>query len=1450
MKSNLMPSAFRFLTLGAALALLAASQTAQAATVTWSGASTATMNWSDAANWTGGTPAGNSVVFPSLAFPASTNVQNTVNNIVDTSVSVTGLSYANTNGSGVLYYDTTLIQPLQTLTINGTLNVGVNNCTVNAALAGTNCTFIVSNTAGNLNIEGNSATAQTATLTLADATNIITVGTVSIGQTGGNNGRQATLNLGNSVNAINANTINLGTGKGSANIQFAGSSGSLTISNTAGNGRAAILCGNGTSGSGASKGSLLLAGHPAYVLASTLTLGELGDSSGNQSGVVTIDNGTFDVTTILMGQIPSSGSLSTGTATGSSLSVGSNAVTQATLVVNSPAGPGSGSFILSDNANSSHTSSGTLSIYTNGTAEVYCNITKVQAANNTATINLDGGTLVMESTNTIGSATIPIDNLNLTSGTLTVAVRNQAPVVVGTLQILDSNSKINVSSIPTLVTYPTLLPVITYSSLNNGGTISLGTLPGSYLGYISNDNSSTVWLVITNGPATAKTDEWGGAVNNNWDTSTLNWTNAGVAVAYAENDAVTFDDFAQTTNVNLVSAHTPLSVVTSNSIVNYTFEGPGSISGGASLTTYGFGSVTLAATGGDNFSGGITVNSGTVVLDEPNSAISGGLTIANGANAQIGNSDANGNLPTGLITDNGTLAFDGTGSLTVSNGITGSGSLFQYGSGSLTLAAANTYTGNTIVSNGTLVVTAMGAITNSSLLFIANGTLALTNLTASLNYNYSADLIDATLDVNAPYGQSPLTVNSGITTGGANTINVASLPPIAAYPTTITLLKSPSGFGGSGYNFVLGSLPAATPAYAGTIAESSDSTSVLLTLTSGPTGARPYVAWSGVDSLANVSSNWSDAMNWQTPGAPAPTEPVIFSATDGQGNPGLGTLGSGPAAANPANFNNLVDTSFTLTTLTYTNVGSGTYQNTWLEDGVTLTITNTGGLTIGSTTVDFGSASADVTIAGTNGTLNLPNTNSTIYVGVGSASSSGEQGVLDMSALGTFDASVSTFLIGVGSTSAGIAEGRESGVVYLAATNVIRATLPLNQTETSDTVNGTALDIGDDDGNAGAPNYLYLGQTNAIFADAIGVARQKASATVAFNPVFTQPSVYFRGQNGISAISNWDIGDGIGNSGTTSCNGTNDFTGGSVNALVTTMYLGRAADNGSGSGTSVGVLTFDNGTFDVSTLYAGYQLTNASKNGQGTINVNTNTVLGTQGTLVVGTLNLGINLNGASTYGTLNINGVVEANDIVAGTGSGLSTINLTNGTLEITGTAGSPAAPLTLLNLNGGLLELTANGAGTTNVVATSVATNGITTLQINSLVGAVTGTNYPLISYTGNDPFGSLSFAPLPAGYAGTLVDDTADNLVSLTLTAVPNALPPFVTGISLQAGNSLVFSGTNGTPGLSYYLLGTTNLALPLADWKVLSTNAFSSGNFSLTNAINPGTPQQFYQLEVLP
>jgi hypothetical protein len=49
----------------------------------------------------------------------------------------------------------------------------------------------------------------------------------------------------------------------------------------------------------------------------------------------------------------------------------------------------------------------------------------------------------------------------------------------------------------------------------------------------------------------------------------------------------------------------------------------------------------------------------------------------------------------------------------------------------------------------------------------------------------------------------------------------------------------------------------------------------------------------------------------------------------------------------------------------------------------------------------------------------------------------------------------------------------------------------------------------------------------------------------------------------------------------------------------------------------------------------------------------------------------------------------------------------------------------------------------------------------------------------------------------------------------------------------------------------VLTTTNLTTPLTNWVRLTTNIVNAnGSFSVTNAINPGTPSRFYRIEQSP
>jgi hypothetical protein len=73
-----------------------------------------------------------------------------------------------------------------------------------------------------------------------------------------------------------------------------------------------------------------------------------------------------------------------------------------------------------------------------------------------------------------------------------------------------------------------------------------------------------------------------------------------------------------------------------------------------------------------------------------------------------------------------------------------------------------------------------------------------------------------------------------------------------------------------------------------------------------------------------------------------------------------------------------------------------------------------------------------------------------------------------------------------------------------------------------------------------------------------------------------------------------------------------------------------------------------------------------------------------------------------------------------------------------------------------------------------------------------------------------------------------------------------PPVVTWLSLNGGQ-FIFSGTNSFAGATYYVLSSTNLALPPANWNREATNVVLGNSFSFTNPVIPGGVQKFYLLQ---
>ncbi len=138
--------------------------------------------------------------------------------------------------------------------------------------------------------------------------------------------------------------------------------------------------------------------------------------------------------------------------------------------------------------------------------------------------------------------------------------------------------------------------------------------------------------------------------------------------------------------------------------------------------------------------------------------------------------------------------------------------------------------------------------------------------------------------------------------------------------------------------------------------------------------------------------------------------------------------------------------------------------------------------------------------------------------------------------------------------------------------------------------------------------------------------------------------------------------------------------------------------------------------------------------------------------------------------------------------------------------------------------------------------------TLTVNNLGAALqAGDSFQLFSSAINT--GGFATVNLPALTGGLTWNNTlaANGKITVVAPVVPPTVSAVITNFSL-AGTSITLSGTNAQAGATYYLMSTTNVALPLIQWKTIATNVAAGNAFLFTQAgaVNSSLGHQFYIL----
>jgi autotransporter-associated beta strand protein len=176
------------------------------------------------------------------------------------------------------------------------------------------------------------------------------------------------------------------------------------------------------------------------------------------------------------------------------------------------------------------------------------------------------------------------------------------------------------------------------------------------------------------------------------------------------------------------------------------------MSGSGALTKNSNGTLTL--TGNSSYSGGTTLNTGTIVIGHANAAGSGTITqtdatsllkidttgtITNDMSVHNVLATQSATLSGAITVNNATWDIETGDTLTISGDISGTGGITKNGTGTLVLSGSNTYSAPTVINAGTLEAASDGALGSNNTVQVHGGTLlvsangSLNNMTVTLN---------------------------------------------------------------------------------------------------------------------------------------------------------------------------------------------------------------------------------------------------------------------------------------------------------------------------------------------------------------------------------------------------------------------------------------------------------------------------------------------------------------------------------------------------------------------------------------------------------------------------------------------------------------------------------------------------------------------------------------------
>ncbi|MES2981528.1 MAG: autotransporter-associated beta strand repeat-containing protein [Verrucomicrobiota bacterium] len=772
-----------------------------------------------------------------------------------------------------------------------------------------------------------------------------------------------------------------------------------------------------------------------------------------------------------------------------------------------------------------------------------------------------------------------------------------------------------------------------------------------------------------------------------------------------------------------------------------------------------FDSIIANTNGGTNVLGLTKLGTNTLTLDQDNTYT--GATFISAGTLQLGNGSTTGKLSTSSsILNNGTFTINRSDAVVQGTDfsaapIVGTGAFIQAGTGTTTLNAANTFSGTTTVSAGTLTLTNALALQNSALV-TTTGTTTLSGITGALTIgglSGSRDLGSANVLSGYTGNISALTLNpqTGVSVTYSGIISDA----------TVGMSLTKTGAGTqilSGANTYTG----ATIVNAGVLTLGSGANGSLSSLSAlqvGSGGTFNYARTGSGQTLAGLTVNTGVSTINNTSGQTLTLGAITRAAGNGTINFGTTTLGS--ISTTVGNVNGMIGawaTTGTTTTLRYA-VGSA--------DGTTPTniAALTGTAATAGTLANVTDATGNFEYSAAVTTTSNLTANTLRYSGAATATAIGATNTLTLNGL-----------MNAGTGLLTISGGPSTGGIIIGSTNELVIAANAQATTISAVIA--------DGGSAG--RLVYSGGAtltlsgNNTFSGGLTIN----AGTVLLN---TPVSNSFDGNAGAGAI-------------TVNSGGTLQISSSNITTLSRNMTLNGGTFQFSGSGTALSY---------TGNLTLGANSTIAVGANNAEVDTISGPISGAGGFTKTG--GGGLRLNGTNTYagptvvsaGGLTVKSSLYGNDTTKWTAANITVARGATLMLNVQGTgeftiaqAATMFSQLSTNINNNGLLAGSFIGVDTRNASAGTYVYSGIITDSTGNGGGSVgfkhTGSANTILELTGANSYSGPTIVDGPSTLRVSSFNSVFTNATLGTVHSTTSSL-----GAPTTVANGTIYLGSGGSP-----------------------------------------------------